>query len=47
MVYDIPRESRVILAQQKDSDPRPSYLIDPTVKVQYMRTGIKVINIKG
>lgn len=47
MVYDIPKGSRVVLAQQKDSDRRPSYLIDPTVKVQYMKTGVNVINIKG
>ena len=47
MVYDIPRKSHAVLAQQKELDARPSYLTDPRVKVQYMKTGINVINIKG
>ena len=45
MLYDIPRGSRVVPVQQNDT--RPITLVNVSAKVQFMKSGDNIINIKG
>ena len=45
--FDIPKNAKVERAQPVAGEPRPGYLIDPSVKVKYLKTGVNVVNIKG
>lgn len=45
--YDIPRDAVKIDAQERIGDPRPSFLINPNIKVQYLGETTNVIEVEG
>lgn len=47
MEYETPKQSRVELSKAVESDPRPSYIIDPRIQVKYLKPGVNAIDIKG
>ena len=45
--FDIPKDAKIQVLQNVDGEPRPGYLIDPNVKVKYLKHGTNKIGIKG